>query len=116
MVAGILLVALGMKKTLGDVGEPLKTVPAVALLGGTALYLLAHVAFRLRNVAHAQPAAARHGDPARGADPAGDRARRAGRRSPPSSCLLAALIAYETVRFAEARDRIRHEHSLPSAP
>ena len=34
-----------------------KTVPAVALLGGTALYLLAHVAFRLRNVAHAQQAA-----------------------------------------------------------
>jgi low temperature requirement protein LtrA len=50
MVAGIVLVALGMKKTIGDVGEPLKLVPAAALLGGTALYLLAHVAFRLRNV------------------------------------------------------------------
>ncbi|MGH2918688.1 MAG: low temperature requirement protein A [Solirubrobacteraceae bacterium] len=50
MVAGIVLVALGMKKTLGDVEEPLKLVPTFALLGGTALYLLAHVAFRLRNV------------------------------------------------------------------
>ena len=50
MVAGIVLVALGMKKTLGDVDEPLKTVPAFALLGGTALYLLGHVAFRYRNV------------------------------------------------------------------
>jgi low temperature requirement protein LtrA len=50
MVAGIVLVALGMKKTLGDVGEPLKLVPAVALLGGVAAYLLAHVAFRWRNV------------------------------------------------------------------
>ena len=50
MVAGIVLVALGMKKTLGDVGEPLKTVPAFALLGGTALYLLGHVAFRYRNI------------------------------------------------------------------
>ena len=30
--------------------EPLKLVPAVAMLGGTALYLLAHIAFRLRNV------------------------------------------------------------------
>ena len=29
MVAGIILLALGMKKTLGDVGEPLKLVPAV---------------------------------------------------------------------------------------
>ena len=34
MVAGIVLVALGMKKTLGDVDESLKTVPAFALLGG----------------------------------------------------------------------------------
>ena len=50
MVAGIVLVALGMKKTLGDVGDPLKLVPAVALLGGVAAYLLGHVAFRWRNV------------------------------------------------------------------
>ena len=50
MVAGIVLVALGMKKTLGDVEDPLKLVPAAALFGGTALYLLAHVAFRLRNI------------------------------------------------------------------
>ena len=50
MVAGIVLVALGLKKTVGDVEEPLKLVPAVATLGGTALYLLAHVAFRWRNV------------------------------------------------------------------
>ena len=39
-----------MKKTLAHVDEPLELVPAVALLGGTALYLLAHVAFRWRNV------------------------------------------------------------------
>ena len=50
MVAGIVLVALGMKKTLGDVDEPLKLVPAVALLGGAAMYLLAHVAFRYRHI------------------------------------------------------------------
>jgi low temperature requirement protein LtrA len=50
MVAGIVLVALGLKKTIGDVGEPLKLVPAVAVLGGTSIYLLAHVAFRWRNV------------------------------------------------------------------
>jgi low temperature requirement protein LtrA len=50
MVAGIVLLALGMKKTLGEVDEPLKLVPAVAMLGGTAIYLLAHVAFRWRNV------------------------------------------------------------------
>jgi low temperature requirement protein LtrA len=50
MVAGIVLVALGLKKTLGHLGEHLHLVPAAALLGGTALYLLAHVAFRWRNV------------------------------------------------------------------
>jgi low temperature requirement protein LtrA len=50
MIAGIVLVALGMKKTLGDVEEPLKTVPAFALLGGMAAYLLAHVAFRYRHI------------------------------------------------------------------
>jgi low temperature requirement protein LtrA len=50
MVAGIVLVALGMKKTLGHVEDPLKLVPAVALLGGAALYLLAHVAFRYRHI------------------------------------------------------------------
>ena len=40
----------GVKKTLGDVGDPLKLVPAVALCGGVAMYLAAHVLFRLRNV------------------------------------------------------------------
>jgi low temperature requirement protein LtrA len=48
MVAGIVLFALGLKKTLGDPGEPLATVPAFALAGGVALYLLAHCAFFLR--------------------------------------------------------------------
>lgn len=50
MVAGIVLVALGMKKTLGHVEDPLRLVPATALLGGTTMYLLAHVAFRYRHI------------------------------------------------------------------
>jgi low temperature requirement protein LtrA len=48
MVAGIVLFALGLKTTVGHVGEPLDTVPAVALCGGAALYLLGHVAFLFR--------------------------------------------------------------------
>jgi low temperature requirement protein LtrA len=48
LVAGIVLLALGVKKTLGDVGEPLKVVSAAALCGGAALYLAAGVAFRRR--------------------------------------------------------------------
>lgn len=49
MVAGIVLVAFGLEESLAHVDEPLHTVPAFALLGGIALYLLAHVALRLRN-------------------------------------------------------------------
>jgi low temperature requirement protein LtrA len=50
MVAGIVLVALGLKKTIGDVDHPLKAAPAFALLGGLGLYLLGHVAFRYRHI------------------------------------------------------------------
>jgi low temperature requirement protein LtrA len=50
LIAGIILTALGVKKTLGEVDEPLKTVPAVALCGGVAVYLLGHVAIRWRSV------------------------------------------------------------------
>jgi low temperature requirement protein LtrA len=52
MVAGIVLFALGLKTTLGHVGEPLDTVPAVALCGGAALYLLAHIAFLFRTTGY----------------------------------------------------------------
>jgi low temperature requirement protein LtrA len=48
MVAGIVLFALAMKKTLEDYGDPLETVPAAALCGGLALYLLAHIVLRYR--------------------------------------------------------------------
>jgi low temperature requirement protein LtrA len=48
MAAGIVLFAFGLKTTVGHVGEPLDTVPAVALCGGAALYLLAHIGFLFR--------------------------------------------------------------------
>ena len=48
MVAGIIYAALGIEQTLSHVGEPLGIIPAVALCGGVALYLLGHNAFRLR--------------------------------------------------------------------
>jgi low temperature requirement protein LtrA len=50
MVAGIVLVALGLKLTIGHTGAHLHTVPAFALLGGLAVYLLGLVAFRYRHV------------------------------------------------------------------
>jgi low temperature requirement protein LtrA len=48
LVAGIVLLALGVKKTLEHVDDPLEDVAAVALCAGVALYLAADVAFRRR--------------------------------------------------------------------
>jgi low temperature requirement protein LtrA len=50
MVAGIVMVALGLKKTIGHFDDHLDTVLAFALFGGLALYLLGHVAFRFRQI------------------------------------------------------------------
>src|SRR3954470_21514925 len=108
MVAGIVLGALGLKKTIAGVGDALDAVPAAALLGGTAAYLLAHIAFRLRNVRTLNrqrllcaavlvalyPAVV----PVPALVPL---ALVAG--------LLSALIGYEALRFAAARDRVRHQ-------
>ena len=108
MVSGIVLFALGVKKVVEHTGDPLKDMPAVALCAGLALYLVAHVAFRLRNVGSVNvprivaavaclvliPVAMEIAGVA-------------------SLALLfavfAALIAYETLRYAEARARIRAE-------
>ena len=50
MIAGIVLFALGLETTLHHLDEPLDTVPAVALCGGAALYLLAEIAFLFRTI------------------------------------------------------------------
>jgi low temperature requirement protein LtrA len=108
MIAGIVLLALGLKNTLAHVGDPLELVAAAATLGGVALYLLAHVAFRWRNVHRLSvqrllcavvlvalvPLAVEVPALATVAILAG---------------VLAALIVYETVHFAELRDRLRHQ-------
>jgi low temperature requirement protein LtrA len=115
MVAGIALLALGLKVTIVHISDSLALVPAMALLGGTALYLLAHVAFRLRNVhslsarrlfcavvlfalvplAVTLPALATLGILA---------------------ALLVLLIAYEALRYADARERVRHQMGRALAP
>jgi low temperature requirement protein LtrA len=108
MVAGIVLLALGLKKTLLHVEDPLKLVPAVALLGGTAVYLLAHVAFRWRNVHRfsaqrlVTAAVCVALVPAAVVLPALA-------MLAILAALLAALIAYEARHFAELRDRLRHQ-------
>jgi low temperature requirement protein LtrA len=49
MIAGIVLFALGLEKTVAHVGDRLETVPAVALCVGAALYLVGHIAFLRRS-------------------------------------------------------------------
>jgi len=48
MVAGIVLFAFGLHAVLSEIGGALATIPALSLCGGIALYMLAHVALRLR--------------------------------------------------------------------
>jgi len=50
IVAGIIFVALGLEETVSHAAEPLGTIPAVALYGGCALYLLGHSAFRFHDL------------------------------------------------------------------
>lgn len=50
MVAGIVLLALGLKEVVGDPGGELSSYKAAALVGGPALYLAAQVAFKYRGV------------------------------------------------------------------
>jgi len=107
MVAGIVIFAVGVKETLVHVHVHLSSVPAAALCGGVALYLLALSAFKRRNVGSFNYP-----------------------RLVASAALLAlapivtvlpallslglvalivsTLIGYEVRRYAETRDRIRH--------
>ena len=108
MVAGIVLLALGMKKTLGHVDEPLKTVPAAAMLGGTAVYLLAHVAFRWRNVHRFSTQRLAAAIFLCALIPLATELD-ALLTLALLAVLLCALIVYETVHFADLRDRLRHQ-------
>jgi low temperature requirement protein LtrA len=117
MVAGIVLFAVSMKKTLAAYDEHLGPVPVAALCGGLAVYLLAHILLRLR-IAGVIGSQVRF-------------FRRVGRGRPvamlalllfwpfagdlPALAALAvvaaifvSLIAYEAILYREPRARIRH--------
>jgi low temperature requirement protein LtrA len=107
IVAGIVLAALGLKTTLADVNDPLDAVPAAALVGGVALYLLGHVAVRWR-IVHTL---ARHRlvcalvlvalFPVALEIPALATVALV-------MVVVSGLVVYEVRRFAETRDRVRH--------
>jgi low temperature requirement protein LtrA len=107
MVAGIILFAVGVKTTLGHYDDHLNAVPAAALTGGVALYLTALSAFRRRNVGTFNRRRLAAAVVLVALTPLA--------LEIPSLATLAlvavvtvVLIAYEALRFADARDRIRH--------
>ena len=107
MVAGIVIFAFGVKVTLVDVHAHLASLPAVALTGGVALYLVALSGLKRRNIGtwnYPRLAAAAMLAILAPVD-----------TQIPALAALAlvaadacGLVAYETWRYAEARDRIRH--------
>ncbi len=107
MFAGIVLFALGLKTTLGHVGEALDTVPAVGLCGGAALYLLGHIAFLLRTTGRVFRR--------RTLGAAVLLALVAAAVAIPALAALAlvgavcsSIVAYEAIRWREQRVRVRH--------
>ena len=117
MVAGIVLVALGLKKTLEHTDEALKVEVATALLGGAALYLLAHVAFRWRNVHRFSWQRLAAAVVCVALIPVAVEVD-ALLTLALLLAVLVAVIAYERARFAELRERLRHGaagHGEPAA-
>jgi low temperature requirement protein LtrA len=120
MVAGVALVALGIEQVLvlvgnttdGELALGLDILPLTALYGGVALFLFAHVAFKYRTwrrvtgprlvvglllcalipLARELPALAALGL---------------------LTTVLVAMIASEAVRYAEAREQVRHDEGGP---
>jgi low temperature requirement protein LtrA len=113
MVAGIVLFAVGVKKTMGHVGDPLELVPAVALCGGVAMYLAAHVLFRLRNVHSWSVRRVVVTLAALALIPLAVEIAALATLALVAA-LMAGLIAYEAIRYAEARDRVRHAEAEPA--
>jgi low temperature requirement protein LtrA len=107
MVAGIIVFALGVKKTLAHVDHELDTVPAVALCCGAALYFLALSAFKRRNIGS-------FNYPRLVASSALIVLAPIATEIPALlavglvAAISVALVAYEFVAYAEVRDRIRH--------
>ena len=114
LIAGIVLIALGLKETLAATGDELDTVPALALTAGPAIYLLGQVAFRERVLGTFSPHRAFAAlallaliPLALGADALVALAAVA--------AVLAILIAYEATHFREERARVRTNPSATLA-
>jgi low temperature requirement protein LtrA len=115
MVAGIVLVALGLKKTLGQVEDPLATVPAFALLAGVSAYLLGLVAFRYRHIRSINKQRLLLALVLLALLPAAIELPALATLAL-VTVLLWAMIVYETIGYGEGRARVRHEEFAPERP
>jgi len=108
MIAGIVLLALGVKKTLAHVDDPLKLEMAAALMGGVALYLLAHVAVRLRNTGTSSRRRVVAAAVLLALVPLGPEVDALVGLAA-TAAVVVTLIAYEAIRFSASRVEIRHQ-------
>ena len=106
MIAGIVLLALGVKKAVLHVDQPLEAVTATALCGGVALYLGGQIAFRLRNVRTLSAQRTIAAAACLALIPLATEID-AGFAIAAVAVVVVALTTYEATRFREARERIR---------
>jgi low temperature requirement protein LtrA len=114
LVAGIILLALGLKEGLGHPTDALDDVPAFALVGGVAVYLLGLVAFRYRHVRSINPQRLGLALLLFALFPA-TTALSALVMLLLLNVLLWVMIAYETRGYGEGRDEVRHGDAAPAA-
>jgi low temperature requirement protein LtrA len=107
MVAGVVLIALGMKSTIAHVGDTLSPETAFALVGGLATYLLAHVAFRFRHIRSINQPRTLLSILLLGFLPVADELAALATAAIVTVAMVA-LVAFEATRWAEGRDEIRH--------
>jgi low temperature requirement protein LtrA len=107
MVAGVVLIAFGLHETFVHVDETLHQETAFALVGGLAIYLLAHVAFRWRNLHSVNRQRAVLAVGLLAFVPFADRPQALVTLGVTAG-LMVTLIVYEAIRFAEGRDQVRH--------
>jgi low temperature requirement protein LtrA len=106
MVAGIVLLAAGIEAAVAHTSRPLELVAAIELCGGPALYLVAHILFRLRNVHSLNRQRVVAAAALLAVIPAATSVSSLTALALVAT-ILAALIAYEALRFRDARARIR---------
>ncbi len=107
MVAGIILMALGLKKVFAHLGDPLPLRAVIVLFGGVSLYFWAHVVFRLRNIHTVNVQRVVTATLLLLLIPLGAKLSALGALAV-LAVVTSGLIAYEARHYAELRDRIRH--------